>query len=158
MTEAEINKKISEKAARIMRMEKMLDKKLFDLHIHQNKLLDWSLFIFFFEVSFFKKSAIYGFAFDIIHLLAAFFVPPINEFVRERTILAVLLLFLVLPVIFAIILHTAASFIKTLRFGIYSKKERKKATEDIIILKTLLMMERTLGNIIESEKLEKDNL
>lgn len=156
MIEDKINKKISEKAARIRRMEKMLEKKLFDLHIHQNKLLDWSLFIFFFEVSFFKKSAIYGFAFDIINLLASFFVQPINEFVRERTVLAVFLLFFLLPVISAIILHTAASFIKTLRFGIYSKKERKKAEEDIIILKTLLVMERTLGDIITSEKLEKD--
>ena len=157
MTESEIDKKISEKAGRIIRMEKMLEKKLFDLSIHQGKLMDWSLFVLFFEVSFFKNSAIYGFAFDIIHLLAAFFVPFINEFVRERTVLAVLLLFLALPVIFAIILHTAASFIKTLRFGIYCKKHKKKAEEDIIILKNLLMMERSLSNIIESEKYEKES-
>lgn len=135
----------------------MLEKKWFDLRIHQSKLIDWSLFIFFFEVSFFKKSAIYGFAFDIIHLLAAFFVLPINEFVRERTVFAVLLLFLALPVIFAIILHTAVSFIKILRFGIYSKTQKKKAEEDIIILKNLLMMERSLSNIVESEKYEKES-
>ena len=157
MREAEINRKISEKAERIIRIEKMLEKKWFDLRIHQSKLIDWSLFIFFFEVSFFKKSAIYGFAFDIIHLLAAFFVLPINEFVRERTVFAVLLLFLALPVIFAIILHTAVSFIKILRFGIYSKTQKKKAEEDIIILKNLLMMERSLSNIVESEKYEKES-
>ena len=157
MREAEINRKISEKAERIIRIEKMLEKKWFDLRIHQSKLIDWSFFIFFFEVSFFKKSAIYGFAFDIIHLLAAFFVLPINEFVREHTVFAVLLLFLALPVIFAIILHTAVSFIKILRFGIYSKTQKKKAEEDIIILKNLLMMERSLSNIVESEKYEKES-